>query len=165
MAELTNAEIDAALARGKIARAMEPRAKKARYDRKRDRVIVELTSGCSFAFPPHLAEGLDKATDDQLVDIEILGGGYGLHWEALDVDISIPGLLAGIFGTKSYLARLAGRTKSAAKAVAARTNGAKGGRPSQKSARVIRSTTLPGTRRANVRRPRGSSKGSPERRA
>jgi len=28
----------------------------------------------------------------------ILGRGYGLHWEALDADLSVPGLLAGLFG-------------------------------------------------------------------
>jgi hypothetical protein len=55
--------------------------------------------------------------------------GYGLHWEALDVDLSIPGLIAGIFGTRSYMARRAGQATSPAKAAAARANGAKGGRP------------------------------------
>ena len=54
---------------------------------------------------------------------------YGLHWEKLDADFTVPGLLAGIFGTKRYMAQLAGRSTSAAKATAARVNGAKGGRP------------------------------------
>jgi len=87
MAELTNAQINAALERGKVARAMEPRAAKARYDRKRGLVVVELTNGCSFTFPPRLAQGLETATDDQLAAVEILGHGYGLHWQALDADI------------------------------------------------------------------------------
>ena len=129
MAELTDADIDAALARGRSARTSEPRAAKARYDRKTGRVVVELTNGCTFAFPPRLVQGLETAADDQLAAIEILGQGYGLHWEALDVDISVPGLMAGIFGTKAYMARLAGQAKSPAKAAAARANGAKGGRP------------------------------------
>ncbi|MBU6299222.1 MAG: DUF2442 domain-containing protein [Alphaproteobacteria bacterium] len=129
MAELTNAQIDAALERGKIARANEPRAKTVRYDRKLGRIVVELTNGCTFAFPPRLAQGLAAATDDQLTVVEILGHGYGLHWKALDVDISIPGLLAGIFGTKADMAWLAGRTKSPAKVAASRANGAKGRRP------------------------------------
>jgi len=47
----------------------------------------------------------------------------------LDVDLSIPGLLSGIFGTKAYMARRAGQATSPAKAAAARANGAKGGRP------------------------------------
>lgn len=67
MAELTDAEIDAALVRGKIAQATEPRAARARYDRKTGQMVVELTNGCTFAFPPRLAQGLATATDDQLV--------------------------------------------------------------------------------------------------
>ncbi len=129
MVELTDAEIDAALDRGKTLRATEPRAVKARYDRTKGRIVVDLTNGCTFAFPARVAHGLEAATEDQLAAVEILGNGYGLHWEALDVDISVPGLLAGIFGTRAYMARLAGRTKSPAKAAAARANGAKGGRP------------------------------------
>ncbi len=129
MAELTDAVIDAALARGKIARANEPCATKARYDRRLGRIVVDLTNGCTFSFPPRLVQGLETATDDQLAAVEMLGHGYGLHWEALDTDISIHGLMAGIFGTKVYMARLAGQAKSSAKAAAARANGAKGGRP------------------------------------
>ena len=89
---------------------------------------MELTNGCTFAFPPRLVQGLEAASDDELDAVEILGAGYGLHWEALDVDLSVPGLLAGLFGTKAHMARHAGRTKSPAKAAAARANGLKGGR-------------------------------------
>lgn len=129
MAELTDAEIDAALERGRLAEQSEPRADAVRYDRRNSRVIVDLTNGCTFAFPPRLAQGLEAASDDELDAVEILGAGYGLHWETLDVDLSVPGLLAGLFGTKAHMARQAGRTKSPAKAAAARTNGLKGGRP------------------------------------
>ena len=129
MREISDAELDAALTRGKVAQAAEPRASKARFDHRRGRVIVDLTNGCTFAFPPRLAQGLETATHEQLDRIEILGAGYGLHWEALDVDLSLPGLLGGIFGTRAYMARQAGRTTSPAKASAARRNGAKGGRP------------------------------------
>ena len=129
MADLTDAQIDAAVERGAIARRNEPRAASARYDHRLGRVIVELTNGCTFTFPPRLVQGLESATEDQLTAGEVLGAGYGLHWEALDVDLSIPGLLAGLFGTKAYMARHAGRAASPAKAAAARANGAKGGRP------------------------------------
>ena len=129
MAELTDAGIDAAAGRGKIARSLEPRAAAARYDAQAHRIVVDLTNGCTFAFPPALAQGLEQATAAQLAQVEILGAGYGLHWEALDADLSIPGLLAGIFGTKAYMARRAGQATSPAKAAAARNNGAKGGRP------------------------------------
>jgi len=129
MADLTDAAIDAALERGRIANESEPRAVAARYDRRAGRVVVDLANGCTFAFPPGLAQGLEQATDDQLAAVEILGRGYGLHWEALDVDLSLPGLMAGVFGTQAFMARRAGQAKSAAKAAASRANGAKGGRP------------------------------------
>lgn len=129
MAELTDAAIDAALERGRAAHANEPRASAVRYDQVSARVIVDLENGCTFAFPPRLAQGLDSASDDQLAAVEILGRGYGLHWEELDVDLSLPGLMAGIFGTNAWMARRAGQSTSAAKAAAARANGAKGGRP------------------------------------
>jgi hypothetical protein len=134
MVELSDADVDAALQRGKAAALTEPRAMSAHYDRKLGRIVVELTNGCTFSFPARLAQGLERATEDQLSQVEILGRGYGLHWEALDADLSVPGLLAGLFGTSSYMARHAGRATSPAKAAAARTNGAKGGRP-RKSAR------------------------------
>jgi hypothetical protein len=129
MAELSDRIIDAALERGRLARETEPRAAAARYDALARRVVVELTNGCTFTFPPAMAQGLEQANDAQLEEIEILGHGYGLHWEALDVDLSLPGLMAGIFGTKAYMARRAGQVTSPAKATASRINGAKGGRP------------------------------------
>lgn len=135
MNDITDAQIDGAVERGKLALETEPRAASVRYDRQLDRMVVDLTNGCTFAFPPRLAQGLEQATPDQLADVEILGKGYGLHWESVDVDLSIPGLMAGIFGTKSYMARHAGQATSPAKAAAARANGAKGGRP-RKSAQA-----------------------------
>jgi hypothetical protein len=62
----TDAEIDAAVERGRIARRTEPRAASARYDPSSGRVIVELTNGCIFAFPARLAQGSETATDEQL---------------------------------------------------------------------------------------------------
>jgi hypothetical protein len=129
MDDLTDAQIDAALERGQTARRQEPRAAAACYDRAADRIVIDLTNGCTFSFPRQLGQGLQAATADQLTAVEILGAGTGLHWEALDVDLSIAGLLAGLFGTRAYMARLAGRSTSPSKAAAARANGAKGGRP------------------------------------
>ncbi len=133
MAEPNDAEIDAAEAGGKLARGSEPRAVSACYDRRLKKIAVELTSGASFAFPAHLAEGLEGAGEEDLAVVEVLGSGYGLHWEGLDVDLSIPGLVAGIFGTQRYMAQRAGQATSATKAAAARANGAKGGRPRKRA--------------------------------
>jgi hypothetical protein len=101
MAELTDAQIDAATERGRVASASELRARAVWYDRRLWRVVVELTNGCSFAFPPDLVEGLKVATDDQLAGAELLGAGYGLHWEVLDVDVSVPRLVSWLFGAKA----------------------------------------------------------------
>lgn len=134
MADLTDKELDAALERGRVARRVEPRAIAARFDPREGRVIVELANGCAFAFPPGLAQGLEGAADEVITTVEVIGAGYGLHWQALDVDLSIPGLLAGVFGSARHMAGRGGRARSPAKAAAARANGAKGGRPRKISA-------------------------------
>ena len=129
MAEPSDAEIDAALARGREVRSAEPRARSARYDGASSRVVIELTNDCIFAFPARLAQGLEEASDEQLAAVEILGAGSGLHWDELDVDLSVPGLLAGLLGTAAWMAGRAGRATSPTKAAAARANGRRGGRP------------------------------------
>ena len=129
MVELTDTQLEVALERGRQAQLSEPRAVKAHYSKARRRIVVDLNNGCTFAFPPDMAQGLQDATPEQLAQVQILGRGYGLHWEDLDADLSVPGLLAGIFGTKAFMARQAGKAKSPAKAAAARANGMKGGRP------------------------------------
>jgi hypothetical protein len=129
MVDLTQAQIDAARARGQDDLTNEPRAIAARYDRRRRKVVVDLANGCVFAFPPDLAEGLGDASEEELSAVELLGLGSGLRWDKLDIDLHIPSLLAGVFGTRAWLARHGGASKSAAKAAAARANGARGGRP------------------------------------
>ena len=135
MVETTDAKIDAAARRGEKRHATEPRAKAARYDRRRGCVVVDLSNGATFAFPTRLVQGLENAAADELAEVEILGDGYGLHWERLDVDFTVPGLLAGIFGTASFMARRAGQATSPAEAAAARANGARGGRPRKATSR------------------------------
>lgn len=128
----TDAELAAAEERGRIAMATEPRAVSARYDAKAGRIVVELTSGATFAFPPALVQFLRDATPEHLAEIEVSAAGFGLHWPQIDVDFTVKGLMNGVFGTKAWmseLARRAGSVTSPAKAAAARANGAKGGRP------------------------------------
>jgi len=105
MVDISDAEIDAALQRGRIAQMDDPRAVAARYDRLAGRVVVDLANGCTFAFPPSLVPGLSSASDEQIAAVEILGTGYGLHWEALDLDLSVLGMMAGRFGTKAEMGR------------------------------------------------------------
>jgi hypothetical protein len=110
-----------------------PRAVAVRYDRRRSRIVVDLSNGLELAFPPHLAEGLDKASPAELSRIDISPTGLGLHWPKLDADLYLPGLLNGVFGWPRWMAsimgQLGGRARTEAKAAAARANGARGGRP------------------------------------
>ena len=129
MAELTSAQIKAALALGRERQEVEPRALSARYDLQSGRVVIELKNGAEIAIPHRIIQGLERAEPRQIADVQIQGQGYGLRWEGLDLDLSVPGLLAGVFGTAAYMAGKAGRVRSAAKAAAARKNGKKGGRP------------------------------------
>jgi len=69
-------------------------------------------------------------------DAKEFEGLSGLHWEGLDLDLSVPGLLSSLSSGPEWLAelgRIGGRNSSAAKAAAARRNGHKGGRPRTRS--------------------------------
>jgi hypothetical protein len=126
------AQIPAARRRGAWEAARAPRATSARYDGESGRIVVNLTNGCLFAFPSELGEGLSGANSEDLAGIEIMPGGSGLRWEALDADLSVEGLIAGIFGSEIWMremGRRGGSSSSPAKARAARRNGRKGGRP------------------------------------
>jgi hypothetical protein len=131
-------EIDRARSTGRRLERSEPRAASVRYDKRTRRMVVELSNGCSFVFPPRALQGMARASEAALADVEILGQGHALHWPRLDADFTVPGLLMGVFGTRAWmaseLARRAGQSKSPAKAAAARANGRKGGRPRRKAA-------------------------------
>ena len=57
------------------------------------RMIVELSDGRTLGVPLTWFPRLQDATPAQLEDYEL--SLFGLHWEELDEDISIAGLLAG----------------------------------------------------------------------
>ena len=100
--------------------------------------MVQLSSNLGIFFSPRDAEGLEHATAEQLNEIEISPSGYGLHFPKLDADLYLPSLLEGVFGSERWMAsrmgRRGGKSRSAAKTMAARENGKKGGRPRQKQA-------------------------------
>jgi hypothetical protein len=127
-----DADIDAARRRGEALALAEPRAAAARYVAATGRVIVHLTNGCTFAFPARALQGLAEASEQDLAHIEAPGAGNALHWEALDADVSVPGLLTALFGARGWMARELGRrggaVTSPAKAAAARENGKKAAR-------------------------------------
>ena len=131
MADLTEEQLRRAEARGRRMLEAEPRASAAHYDPAAGRVVIELANGCAYAFPAQRVQDLEGASDEDLADVEVDGAGFNLHWPKLDVDLFVAALVAGVFGTRAWiaseLARVAGRARSPAKAAAARSNGAKGG--------------------------------------
>lgn len=123
-----------AMARAHAARERRAgrRALSARYDRRNARIVLELSNGYLFGFPVKMVPALARATAAQLAAVEVSTGGGALRWDALDADLSVPGLLLDSVGRVQRLrelGRLAGQVTSPAKAAAARRNGAKGGRP------------------------------------
>ena len=59
----------------------------------KDRMNVELSDGRTLGVPLTWFPRLMHATREQLENFEL--SPYGLHWEELDEDISVAGLLAG----------------------------------------------------------------------
>ncbi|XUY27524.1 DUF2442 domain-containing protein [Agrobacterium sp. rho-8.1] len=130
MVEISDQELAQAKKRWADERAERPVPNAVRFDQASERVIVDFTNGASFIFPVRSVEGLELATSTQLAEVQLLGE-TGLHWESLDVDYTITGLMSGIFGSSAFMEsqRRGGQSRSVAKAAASRANGAKGGRP------------------------------------
>ena len=100
--ETLQTQIQTARKAAELADQSEPRADSAYYDRNCDRIIIHLKNGATYSFSPAIAQGLAKAPPENLAEIEITPAGDGLHWETLDVDFSIPNLLAGNFGNRAW---------------------------------------------------------------
>lgn len=60
-----------------------------------DLLNVELSDGRALSVPLSWFPRLLQATADERARWRLIGGGEGIHWEAIDEDISIEGLLAG----------------------------------------------------------------------
>ena len=71
----------------------EASAKRVWFDS--ENMWVGLTDGRQLSIPLAYFPRLLNATLEQRGRYEMSGGGTGLHWEEIDEDISIPGLLLG----------------------------------------------------------------------
>lgn len=57
---------------------------------------VDLTDGRRLGVPLAFFPRLLRASPEQRASVVISGGGQGLHWDALDEDIHVGNLLAGM---------------------------------------------------------------------
>jgi hypothetical protein len=73
---------------------LEARAAKVWFDK--NSVWVSLQDGRQLSVPLSYFPRLLKATPKQRRKYELSGGGRGIHWDELDEDISVPGLLSGV---------------------------------------------------------------------
>lgn len=71
----------------------EPRAVSARCTD--DELVVQLADGRTLSVPLVWFPRLASAPIQDRSNIRLIGEGDGLHWPAIDEDISIAGLLAG----------------------------------------------------------------------
>lgn len=60
-----------------------------------DSLSVALMDGRTIAVPLAWYPRLLHASDAQLANWKVVGGGYGIHWPDLDEDLSTEGLLRG----------------------------------------------------------------------
>ncbi len=108
------------------------------YDKATRRFLLELSNGALLGVPVASLAALAKATPRQLSRVELTPAGGALHFEELDADFSVPGIVLATLGRQVLAKAFAGVGGSAisdAKAIAARANGAKGGRPRKQAAR------------------------------
>ena len=100
----TNAQIESALARAREFAPEDRRVSGASYNQQADRICLILPNDVQVSIPRRQLQGLENATPAQLSEIELLGGGTGLHWPQLDVSHYVLGLLNDIFGTAAWMA-------------------------------------------------------------
>ncbi len=60
-----------------------------------DTIGVDLMDGRTIFVPLVWYPRLLNATPAERLDWEICGGGYGIHWESIDEDLSTEGMLRG----------------------------------------------------------------------
>lgn len=131
--EIRDDELETANQRAADRLRKTPVAIAVRYDRQRERVVMDLSSGLEIAFRPFHVQGLEHAKPDDLGEVEISPSGLGIYFPRLDADLYLPALLEGFLGSKRWMAsalgKVGGKISTEAKASAARQNGKRGGRP------------------------------------
>jgi hypothetical protein len=129
---VTDNQMQAASAHAQALKSRMPQAVGATYNPASGLVCIQLANGIVIGLPVAQTQGLETASTKALSNIRISPSGYGIHFPKLDVDLYLPALLEGIFGSQAWMAergRKGGQASTKAKQIAARENGKLGGRP------------------------------------
>jgi hypothetical protein len=101
--DVTDAEIEAAIANGKVYDQYAPRAAKAAYREDSNTIAITLSTGVEVAIPRRLLQGLKAAPVADVAKVTIVGPGSTLFWETLDEAHGIEHLLRGVFGNRRWM--------------------------------------------------------------
>ena len=134
---ITKAVLDRAIDAEEAAASQEHQAREAWFDGQHGTVMLKLMGGRVFGGEPRFILSLHGASSKQLSGLRTSDDGVYLVFETLDLHVNVDGLVTRIMeesplAIKRSGARLAGLTKSPAKAVASARNGRLGGRPKSK---------------------------------
>jgi len=102
-------QVARATAAGRALRRRGDLAKSVDYDARSKRLRIELVSGIGWSIPVAKVQGLGGAPAAVIRTVRVEGGGYGLYWPSLDLDLAVPDLNAGCFGSRAWMAALGRR--------------------------------------------------------
>lgn len=102
----TDAQIDDAIRRARAFAKYDHHVVRAAYSLRTDRFLLRMENGVTHSIPRRLLQGLQSASTAELSRIELLGGGTGLYWPALDAAHSVAGLLSGVYGSEKWMRQL-----------------------------------------------------------
>ena len=94
-------QIQAAREAGQASLENEPHAEAAWYAS--GIVWIRTTTGIHHGVPYQRLQGLQDALPVELEEIEVSPQGVGLRWPQLDVDLTVKGIMSGVYGSKAWM--------------------------------------------------------------
>jgi hypothetical protein len=125
-------QIDEARKRDRIESRKEAEAISVKADRRGEFIQLLFKDGFAITFPSSYIKELQAANPREITGVKLSPDGEAIYWPDLDAHYTISGLLAGRFGNEAWMSeigKIGGRASTRAKAIAARINGSRGGRP------------------------------------